>query len=88
MIGTTTHVLCLEGSNTILHGYVDAYMAGDNDSKRSTTRYVFTVGGTTVSWISKVKKVVALSTMEEEYIISTDSSKEMIWLHRFMEELG
>jgi hypothetical protein len=39
-------------------------MAGDKDSRRSTTRYVFTVGGTTISWISKLQKVVALSTTE------------------------
>jgi hypothetical protein len=43
-------------------------VAGDKDSKRSTTRYVFTVGGTTVSWISKLKKVVSLSTTEAEYV--------------------
>jgi hypothetical protein len=32
--------------------------------------------------------VVALSTKEEEYVVATEASKEMIWLHRFMEELG
>ena len=63
-------------------------MAGDEDNKRSTTGYVFTVGGTTVSWISKLQQVVALSTMEAEYVAATEASKEMIWLQRFMEELG
>ena len=62
-------------------------MAGDKDS-RSTTGYVFTIGGTVVSWISKLQKVVALSTIEAEYVVATKSSKEMIWLQRFMEELG
>jgi hypothetical protein len=37
-------------------------MAGDKDSRRSTTGYVFTIGGIAVSWISKLQKVVALST--------------------------
>jgi hypothetical protein len=36
-------------------------MAGDKDSRRSTIRYVFTVGGTTISWISKLQNVVSLS---------------------------
>ena len=63
-------------------------MAGDKDSRRSTTGYVFTIGGTTVSWISKLQKVVALSTTEAEYVAATEASKEMIWLQRFMEELG
>ena len=48
----------------------------------------FTIGGTTVSWISKLQKVVALSTTEAEYVAATEASKEMIWLQRFMEELG
>jgi hypothetical protein len=63
-------------------------MAGDKYSRRSTTGYVFTVGGTIVSWISKLQKVVALSTIEAEYVVAIEASKEMIWLHRFMEELG
>jgi hypothetical protein len=61
--GTTTHALCFGGSNTVLHGYGDSYMSGDKDSRRITKRYVFTLGGTTVSWISKLQKVVALSKM-------------------------
>ena len=63
-------------------------MAGDKDSRRSTTWYVFNVGGTTISWISKLQKVVSLSTIEEEYVFAIEASKEMIWLQRFMEELG
>ena len=62
--GTTTKTFCLGGSNTVLHGYVDSNTEGDINSWRSTTRYVFTVGGTTISWISKLQKVVSLSTTE------------------------
>eukprot|EP00253_Pinus_taeda_P009387 PITA_09387 len=63
-------------------------MAGDRDKRRSTTGYVFTVGGTIVSWVSKLQSVVALSTMEVEYVAATEASKEMIWLQRFLDELG
>ena len=69
-------------------GYVDADMAGDRDNMRNTTGYAFTVGGTTVSWVSKIQSVVALSTTEAEYVAATEASKEMIWLQRFMGELG
>ena len=86
--GTTSHALCFGGLDTILQGYVDANMAGDKDNRRSTTGYVFTVGGTTVSWISKLQQVVALSTTKAEYVAATEASKEMIQLQRFMEELG
>ena len=63
-------------------------MAGDRDNMRSTTGYVFTVEGTTISWVSKIQSVVALSTTEVEYVAATEASKEMIWLQRFMGELG
>jgi hypothetical protein len=78
--GTATHALCFGGSDTFLQGYVDSDMAGDKDSRRSTTWYVFTIGGTTVSWILKLQKVVSLSTKKSEYVVATEASKEMIWL--------
>jgi hypothetical protein len=87
LIGTSTHALCFGGSNIVLQGYVDSDMAGDKDNRRITTWYVFTIGGTTISWISKLKKVVSLSRMKAEYVSATETSKEMIWLQRFMEEL-
>ena len=86
--GTTNQELCFGGSNIALQGYVDADMAGDRDNRRSTTGYVFTVGGTAVSWVSKIQSVVALSTTEAEYVSATKASKEMIWLQRFTDELG
>jgi hypothetical protein len=86
--GTNTHALWFGGSYIVLQGYVDLDMVGDKYRRRSTTRYVFIVGGIIVSWISKLQKVVALSTMKEKYVVSREASKEMIWLHRFMEELG
>jgi hypothetical protein len=60
--GTSTHALCFGASYIVLQGYVDSDMECDKDSRRSTTWYVFTIGGTTVGWISKLQKVVSLST--------------------------
>ena len=56
--GTTNHALCFGGSKTVLQGYVDSDMAGDKDSRSSTTGYVFTIGGTIVSWISKLQMLL------------------------------
>jgi hypothetical protein len=50
-------------------------MASDIDSRRSTAMYVFTVGEATISWISKLYKVVAISTTEEKYVFATKASK-------------
>ena len=55
-------------------------MAGDRDDKMSTTGYVFTVGGTNVSWVLKMQSVVAFLTTEVEHVAATEASKEIIWL--------
>ncbi|KAE8711156.1 Villin-2 [Hibiscus syriacus] len=57
-------------------------------SRKSTTGYVYTLGGTAVSWVSQLQKIVALSTTEAEYVAVTEANKEMVWLQSFLEELG
>ena len=70
-----------------LQGNVDADFADDIDSRKSTTEFVFTLGGITISWASNLQKIVTLSTTEAEYVVSTEAGKEMIWLHGFLDEL-
>ena len=55
---------------------VDADLARNVDIKRSTIWYVYTLGGTAVSWGSQLQKIVALSTTEEEYVVITEASKD------------
>ena len=86
--GTTGKALCFKGGDTILTGYVDADLAGNVDIRMSTTGYVYTLGGTAVSWGSQLQKIVALSTTEAEYVAVTEASKEMVRLQSFLEELG
>ncbi|KAL5827802.1 hypothetical protein ACOSQ3_019653 [Xanthoceras sorbifolium] len=86
--GTTNKILCFKGGDTTLTGYVDADLAGNVDIRKSTTGYVYTLGGTAVSWVSQLQKIVALSTTEAEYVAVTEASKEMVWLQSFLEELG
>ncbi|GKC86888.1 hypothetical protein Tco_1147537 [Tanacetum coccineum] len=49
--------------------------------------YVFTVGGTAVSWMSKIRKCVAMSTTKGEYMDIAEASKELVWLKNFLKEL-
>ena len=49
---------------------------------------VFTLGGTTVSWMSRLQKSVSFSTTEAEYIAISEAAKKMIWLKNFLKELG
>ncbi|CAA0823451.1 cysteine-rich RLK (RECEPTOR-like protein kinase) 8 [Striga hermonthica] len=87
--GTKDRALVFGRSTLTLSGFVDADFAGsDLDKRRSTTGYVFTYGGTAVSWISKLQKIVTLSTTEAEYVAVTEAAKELVWLQNFLNELG
>ena len=70
-----------------VQGYVDADFGGEVDHRKSTTGFIFTSGNTTVSWMSQLQKIIALSTTDAEYIAITEASKEMIWLQGLLSEL-
>ena len=55
---------------------VDADLAGNVDIRRSIIGYVYTIGGTAVSWGSQLQKIVALSTTEAEYVAITEANKD------------
>lgn len=44
------------------NGYCDADFAGDHDTHRSITGYMFSLGSTVISWSSKRQLIVSLST--------------------------
>nr|GFC86824.1 Gag-Pol polyprotein [Tanacetum cinerariifolium] len=60
----------------------------DLDGSKSTTGYVFTFYGGTVSWVSKLQSVVAMSTTKAEYVAAAQASKEAVWFKMLLEELG
>lgn len=86
--GTSNMCLTFGGSKPILEGFTDADMAGDLDGRKSTSGYLVTFTGRAVSWQSKLQKCVALSTTEAEYIAATEAAKEMLWMKRFLQDLG
>jgi hypothetical protein len=85
--GTSDRALGL-GGDLILRAYTDADYAGDQDDRKSTGAYVFTIGDGAVSWASKKQPVVALSTLEAEYMAMTQAAKEAIWIRSLLRELG
>jgi hypothetical protein len=50
--------LCFGSRNPELIGYTDADMAGDIDSRKSTSGFLITFSGGAVSWQSKLQKCV------------------------------
>ncbi|RVW27611.1 hypothetical protein CK203_099114 [Vitis vinifera] len=52
--------------------------AGNLDKRRSLTRYVFTIGDCDINWKATLQTIVALSTIEVEYMAITRACKEVI----------
>jgi len=50
-----------------LVGYSDSDWCGDVDDKKNTYGYVYFMGNTTFTWLSKKHPIVTLSTCEAEY---------------------
>lgn len=84
--GTSKMGLVYDGIEP-LHGLVDADYAGDQDTRKSTTGYVFTPNGGPICWVSKRKSSVATSTAEAEYVAAAMATKEAIWLTLLLKTL-
>jgi hypothetical protein len=72
----------------LLIGYSDADWAGDPDTRRSTTGYIFTLAGGPIAWKSKLQKSSALSSVEAEYIAACSTSREAKWIRQLLSEIG
>nr|GEV95714.1 retrovirus-related Pol polyprotein from transposon TNT 1-94 [Tanacetum cinerariifolium] len=59
-------------------GYVDSDYAGDLDAGKSLSSYIFSHCGSAISWYSSLQVITTLSTIEAEYISSTEGVKEAI----------
>jgi hypothetical protein len=86
--GTSRVCLCFSNGKQVLDGCKDADTAGDIDSRKSTLGYLITYSDVAVSWQSKLQKCVALSTTNAEYIAIIEATKELLWMKKFLKELG
>ena len=71
----------------VLEGYSDASWISDIKDSKSTSGYVFTLGGAAVSWKSSKQTVITRSTMESEFVALDKCGEEAEWLRQFLEDI-
>ena len=86
--GTSKTCLCFGTNKPMLVGCTNADMVGDVDSIKSTSGYLITFSRGAMSWQSRLQKCLALSTKKDEYIATTEASKELLWMKKSLQELG
>lgn len=78
-----------EGYRSITpYRYIDSDFAGDTDTCRSCARHVFIQSGGPTAWGSQYQPTVALSTTEAEYMLLTQSARQIQWMYSAMSEVG
>ena len=75
------------GFPAVLEGYNDANWIYDSNEIKSTSDYVFTLGGGVVTWKSFKQTLIATSTMESEFIAIEFAGKEAEWLRNFLSRI-
>lgn len=86
--GTFTLCLCYGNVKPELSGYSDADYAGDVDSRKFTSGFIIIFARGAISWQLRLQKCIALFTTEVEYIAITKGGKELLWMQKFLQELG
>jgi hypothetical protein len=72
-------------NTNLFEGYADATYGNAGDSK-STSGYIFTVGGGAITWLAR--NVIVLSSMEAEYVTLSEVGCKASWLRELYKELG
>ncbi|XP_061367712.1 secreted RxLR effector protein 161-like [Gastrolobium bilobum] len=70
-----------------LTGYSDSDWCGDVDDRKSMAGYLFFMGNTAFTWVSKKEPIVTLSTCEAEYVAASWCVCHAIWLRNLLSKL-
>jgi hypothetical protein len=87
--GTSKYCLTYDGtSGEGLVACTDSDWASDHEQRRSQSGYFLKLAGGAISWTSRAQRTVALSSTEAEYMALSDCSRQVVWMHTLMGELG
>ncbi|XP_057248979.1 secreted RxLR effector protein 161-like [Beta vulgaris subsp. vulgaris] len=74
-------------SKEAMIGFADAGYLSDPHNARSQTGYVFTHGGTAISWRSMKQTIVATSSNHAEILAIHEASRECVWLRSLIQHI-
>uniref|UniRef100_A0A2N9IZW8 Reverse transcriptase Ty1/copia-type domain-containing protein n=1 Tax=Fagus sylvatica TaxID=28930 RepID=A0A2N9IZW8_FAGSY len=79
--------LYYSGYPAVLEGYSDANWVTSVGDNKSTSGWIFTLGGGAISWASKKQSCISYSTMESEFIVLASVGKEAEWLRNMLYDI-
>jgi len=86
LLGTTDLKLTYGSVESVLTGYADADGSMGED-RHAISGYAFLIDGGAISWSSKCQEIVSLSTTKSEYVATTHTTKEALWLRSFIGQI-
>jgi hypothetical protein len=57
---------------------------GSPIDRKSTSGGIFSIGSTVVSWYRRKQRSMALSSAEEEYMVTSQAACEAIWMRKIL----
>jgi hypothetical protein len=69
-------------------GYTDSDWAANPDDRKSITGYVLFLANGPVSWLTRRQKTIALSSTEAEYMVMSDTARQISWIKSLLSEIG
>ena len=85
--GTMDYGIVYSGYPSVLEGYTDASWITERGDHSSTSGWIFTLGGGSISWGSKKQTLIIDSTMTAEFVALVSGSKEAEWLRNLLLEI-
>ena len=76
------------GRSLDLHAFTDSDWASDKDTRRSTSGVIVMMARGPVNWLSKLQPIVAVSSMEAEYIACFFAIQDVVWIRQLLKDLG
>ena len=72
---------------TNLYDYANSYWTGNATDRKSTSSCCFSLRSSMISWFSRKKSCIALSTAEAEYVATCSASCEVVWFQKLLSDL-